>query len=108
MRLLGKLRILYICGRAPCPATYGAQLRILNIGRLLQKQGAVRLVVVPRKKPDKQQIEQTKAVFGDFNCLLAEIKSNPGFRYKIRRMIDRRWVQGRDDAISVRDRDYLA
>jgi glycosyltransferase involved in cell wall biosynthesis len=98
---------LYICGHAPCPATYGAQLRILNIGRLLQKQGFVRLVVVPRYKPTQEEFRATRAVFGNFDYFVAENPAGRGMVSKIRRRVDLRWVQGRGETVSAQAQEQL-
>lgn len=107
MRCDRSIRILYICGCAPCPATYGGQLRRLNIGRLLQKQGLVRLVVLPRHKPTEEEVRATRAVFGEFDCFLVENSPSRGMVSKIRRNVDLRWVQGRNDAISIRAQEQV-
>lgn len=107
MRRCTNIKILYICGCAPCPATYGAQLRNLNIGRLLQKHGILHLVVVPRHKPTQEEFRATRAVFGDFDCFVAENPASRGMVSKIRRRVDLRWVQGRDEAVSTQAQEQL-
>lgn len=102
-----KLRILYICGCAPCPATYGGQLRRLNIGRLLQKHSILHLVVLPRHKPTEEEVRATRVVFGDFDCFVAENSASRGMVSKIRRRVDLRWVQGRDVAVSTQAQEQL-
>ena len=63
-------KILYICGYYPCPATFGAKLRILNIGRILQKISDLKLVVVSPLEPNEEETEKTRACFGDFYHLI--------------------------------------
>jgi glycosyltransferase involved in cell wall biosynthesis len=94
-------KILYICGHVPCPAACGAQLRILNIGRLLQQQGEVRLIVIRYGELAKQELEATRAVFGDFDYYVPENSAGRGITPRIRRGVDLRWVRGRTETVSA-------
>jgi glycosyltransferase involved in cell wall biosynthesis len=101
-------KILYICGHVPCPAVCGAQLRIFNIGKLLQQQGTVRLVVIQYGEPTQEEFEATRAAFGDFDYFAPENSVGRGVISKIRRIVDLRWVQGRTETVSVSAQKQIA
>lgn len=60
------MRILFVTSHYPHAPTYGAQLRVLNVGRQLKKYGEVSFIIVPSDKIDHRCIENT---LKEFNVL---------------------------------------
>jgi polysaccharide biosynthesis protein PslH len=56
-------RILYVTSHCPHAASYGAQLRVLNIGRLLKRMGSVSLVIATPEDLDPRSLDRTREEF---------------------------------------------
>jgi glycosyltransferase involved in cell wall biosynthesis len=59
----GRPRILYLSAHCPTTRTYGAQLRTLHIGRLLQRIGDVSLVIASIGDWSEDEIAATRRIF---------------------------------------------
>ncbi|MGA9061101.1 MAG: glycosyltransferase family 4 protein [Terracidiphilus sp.] len=56
-------KILFVTSHWPFAAAYGAQQRVLNIGRLLSRIGDVSYVIVPTEQEDEETARQTQCEF---------------------------------------------
>src|SRR5271167_4091328 len=56
-------KILFVTSHWPLAAAYGAQQRVLNIGRLLGRFGDVSFVIVPTEVEDEETVLRTKREF---------------------------------------------
>ncbi|MFC1653155.1 glycosyltransferase family 4 protein [Planctomycetota bacterium] len=81
---------------------------MLNIGKLLQREGIVHLVCIRGGMPTQEEYEATKAVFGDFDCFVTENYGSRKIVSKVRRYVDLRWVQGRAKSISDRSQEQIS
>src|SRR5262250_2105018 len=81
-------RILYLRGHCPHAPSYGAQLRTLHIGRLLQRCGEVRLVLIRRSALDPAAIAKTQSEFNLEPVLWAEERPIRGLRNRWRHELD--------------------
>ena len=57
------LNILYVTSHCPHAHSYGAQIRVLNIGRLLKRLGRVSLVIASSEDIDQKSLDRTRAEF---------------------------------------------
>lgn len=56
-------KILFVTSHWPLAAAYGAQQRVLNIGKLLGRFGDVSFVIVPTELEDEETVRRTKREF---------------------------------------------
>jgi len=56
-------KILFVTSHWPLAAAYGAQQRVLNIGKLLSRFGDVSFVIVPTETEDEETVRRTKREF---------------------------------------------
>jgi glycosyltransferase involved in cell wall biosynthesis len=56
-------KILFVTSHWPMAAAYGAQQRVLNIGRLLSRFGDVSFVIVPTEHEDEETVRRTRREF---------------------------------------------
>ena len=99
-----KLKILFLCGYHPLPLVAGIRLRIYNIGKLLQNFGDVTLGIISRYERKDYDAEAIKQEFGDFININASEKPEASVLRKIRLLYDKKWITGRDYAISKKNR----
>jgi glycosyltransferase involved in cell wall biosynthesis len=58
-----RLKILFVTSHWPLAPAYGAQQRVLNVGRLLSRFGDVSFVIVPSEQEDEETVRRTKREF---------------------------------------------
>jgi glycosyltransferase involved in cell wall biosynthesis len=58
-----RLKILFVTSHWPLAPAYGAQQRVLNVGRLLNRFGDVSFVIVPSDQEDEETARQTRREF---------------------------------------------
>jgi glycosyltransferase involved in cell wall biosynthesis len=56
-------KILFVTSHWPLAAAYGAQQRVLNVGRLLRRFGDVSFVIVPSEQEDEETVHRTRREF---------------------------------------------
>ena len=81
-------KILYIVSHWPGAPTYGAQQRVLEIGRLLKRIGNVSLVVVDEHGHEKRSREKTEAEFNLARVVTVKTVSSKGLRARLRHEFD--------------------
>lgn len=82
------LKILYIVSHWPGAPTYGAQQRVLEIGRLLKRVGSVSLVVVDESGYEKRSREKTEAEFNLARVVTVKPVSSKGLGARLRHEFD--------------------
>ena len=95
--------ILYIVTHCPFGESFGAQLRTLQIGRMLQRIGNVTMVIASISKINKEAIKQTRK---EFNLkIVTEVKSAPivGFVERLRHEFDPLFLNTHGNIISEND-----
>jgi glycosyltransferase involved in cell wall biosynthesis len=58
-----RLKILFVTSHWPLAPAYGAQQRVLNVGRLLSRFGDVSFVIVPSEQEDEGTVHRTRREF---------------------------------------------
>ena len=58
-----RLKILFVTSHWPLAPAYGAQQRVLNVGRLLSRFGDVSFVIVPSEQEDEETARRTRLEF---------------------------------------------
>jgi polysaccharide biosynthesis protein PslH len=58
-----RLKILFVTSHWPLAQAYGAQQRVLNVGRLLSRFGNVSFVIVPTEQEDEETVHRTRSEF---------------------------------------------
>jgi glycosyltransferase involved in cell wall biosynthesis len=102
-----KPNILYVTSFLPHGPTSGAQLRVLNIGRQLQRVGNVSLVLSVSEEIDKEHIDRTRS---EFNILhIAKVLPTPlkGLGSRIRYELDPTYQNTRFSSASDDDIDLM-
>ena len=56
-------KILFVTSHWPLAPAYGAQQRVLNVGRLLSRFGDVSFVIVPTEQEDEETVHRTRSEF---------------------------------------------
>lgn len=97
------LKILYVVTHCPYGQTYGAQLRTLQIGRLLQRLGKVTLVIAPFEELDPNDVNRTKQDFDLGFVARVERKPVRGFLQQLRLDIDPRYLNTHDGVVIQED-----
>ena len=92
MLSIPSLKILYIVSHWPGAPTYGAQQRVLEIGRLLKRVGNVSLVVVDEHGYEKRSREKTEAEFNLARVVTVRSVSSKGLRARLRHEFDAGYV----------------
>jgi glycosyltransferase involved in cell wall biosynthesis len=59
----GRPKILFVTSHWPLARAYGAQQRVLNVGRLLSRFGDVSFVIVPNEQEDEETVRRTRREF---------------------------------------------
>ncbi len=86
------LRILYITPCWPHENAFGGQLRVLNIGRALQRIGRVNVAVVSPDAVANEAVERTVAEFAVEPPVTVSMKPNRGIAQRARRAFDPRFL----------------
>jgi glycosyltransferase involved in cell wall biosynthesis len=76
-RMQNRLKILFVTSHWPMAPAYGAQQRVLNIGRLLIRFGDVSFVIVPTEHEDEETVRRTKCEF-DVRRVMRPVLVAPG------------------------------
>jgi hypothetical protein len=92
-QVLSARRILYVVSHWPGAPPYGAQQRVLHIGRLLQKVGDVSLVVLTDATDDGRWRPQTETEFKIARVIKVTPVSGGGLVGRFRHEFDPRYLQ---------------
>ena len=84
------LKVLYVTTHIPCPPQMGAQQRVLNIGRQLQKCAQVTLAYVGPAVEEKQ-LEPVRAQFHRVIMMTPQYYSGPNLLKKIHYKLTFHW-----------------
>lgn len=105
MTIPGKsLRILYVTSVCPYGPSYGARLRVLNIGRLLSRLGRVTLVIAGAEDIDPDSLAKVKNDFEQVRIARVGHEGLRGFKERIRFETDPSFLNTRFSAVSDQDR----
>ena len=85
----------------------GNRHRIYHIGKLLERCGAVTLLVVSRYDFDDWALEASRKEFPDFVYMRASEVPSSSLLGKARRLLDKRWVRGRSIALGENERNAI-
>ncbi len=101
------LSILYVTSHCPHGPTYGAQQRVLNIGRLLKRVGKVSLVIASYEDIDQESLGKTRSEFDVRH--MARVKPDPiqNYRERMRYELDPSFLKTHFSAVSERDREIM-
>ncbi len=99
--------ILYVASHCPGGRTYGAQLRVLQIGRLLRRVGKVELLLVADNPIEKAAIDEARGEFGDIQILPAPKRELAGFIDRLRHELDPGFLGTFPSAMDPADRATL-
>jgi polysaccharide biosynthesis protein PslH len=104
-------KILFVTSHWPLAPAYGAQQRVLNIGRLLRRFGDVSFVIVPTEVEDEETVRKTKSEFEVCRVirplLVAPDKSFGQFHQRFRHEFDPTYMATDPYAVSELDRAGL-
>jgi len=100
-------RILYVASHWPGAATYGAQQRVLHIGRLLQQVGHVGLAVVNCSAEAAQWRRQTEREFEMARVINAQPLRARGLCQRIRHELDVRYLATMPLGVSTDERQAM-
>ena len=101
-----KLKILYVTTHMPCPPTYGAHLRVLNIGRQLKKYGPVTMVYIG-PAPSAKSLNATRAEFQDLVLMEAATHKLPQMLHKLTKKFKFHWPWYHADKVRPSDREHF-
>jgi glycosyltransferase involved in cell wall biosynthesis len=105
MTIPGKsLRILYVTSVCPYGPSYGAQLRVLNIGRLLNRLGRVTLVIAAAEDIDPDSLAKAKSDFEQVHISRVGHEGLRGLRERIRFEMDPSFLNTRFSAVGEKER----
>ncbi len=104
-------KILFVTSHWPLAPAYGAQQRVLNIGRLLNCFGNVSFVIVPTEPEDEETVRRTQGEFKVCSVmrpsLVAPEKSPVPFRERLRHEFDPTYLATDPYEVSESDRKTL-
>ena len=103
----GRPKILFVTSHWPLAAAYGAQQRVLNIGRLLGRFGDVSFVIVPTEQEDEETVRRTRCEC-EVRRVIRPLQVAPGRRCvrlsnRLRHELDPAYME--TDPYSVSDSD---
>lgn len=105
MTIPGKsLRILYVTSVCPYGPSYGAQLRVLNIGRLLSRLGRVSLVIAAAEDIDPGSLARTERDFEQVHIARIKPEELRNFKERIRFEADPSFLNTRFSAVGEKER----
>lgn len=99
--------ILYLASHCPGGSVYGAQLRVLNIGRLLRRLGTVEVLLVADNPVEESAIKKAREEFGQIQILPAPEAKLGGWVNRLRHELDPSFLGTYPAAMSAQDRDSL-
>ncbi len=76
-RVQPRPKILFVTSHWPLAPAYGAQQRVLNLGRLLGRFGDVSFVIVPSEFEDEETVHRTRSEF-EVSCVMRPVPVVPG------------------------------
>lgn len=98
--------ILYISSHWPLSHSYGAQLRVLKIGRLLKRIGDLSLIVVKGRSPiDSATWHCTTQEFNLKAVIQTEASDRSGVMHRLRHELDPAYLATFPDKVSEEDRE---
>jgi len=100
-------RILYVTSHVPHAASYGAQLRVLNVGRLLSKVGRVSLVIAASDEPDQRALDRTRAEFDVKQVMRVMPAPLQNAAHRLRFELDPSFLNTHFSRVSDADRDRM-
>jgi polysaccharide biosynthesis protein PslH len=103
----GRPRILYVTSHYPHAPTYGAQLRVLNIGRQLKKIGEVSLAVVSAGEIDRESLERTRGEFQVRHLVRLEYSGKRNLLERVRHELDPSFMKTDHTAVPSQDRGIM-
>jgi glycosyltransferase involved in cell wall biosynthesis len=98
------LRILYVTSVCPYGPSYGAQLRVLNIGRLLKSLGRVSLIIAAAEEIDPGWLARAETDFEHVHVARIEQQKLRGVGERIRFETDPSFLNTRFSAVNAKDR----
>ena len=98
------LSILFVTSHCPHAASYGAQLRVLNIARLLGQLGSVDFVIASHGDIDEADVARTRQEFGTTDVVRVEPNSLGGLWERIRFELDPAFLNTHFSAVCDSDR----
>src|SRR5271157_528770 len=104
-------KILFVTSHWPLAPAYGAQQRVLNIGRLLSRFGDVSFVIVPTEHEDEETVRRTRREFEVLRIIrpftVAPGKPVSRLRHRLRHEFDPTYLATDPYAVSEPDRTWL-
>jgi glycosyltransferase involved in cell wall biosynthesis len=104
-------KILFVTSHWPLAAAYGAQQRVLNIGRLLSRFGDLSFVIVPTEVEEEETVRRTKREFDVCRVIrplhVASDKSLTSFPQRLRHEFDPTYLEADHYEASEQDRTAL-
>jgi len=101
------MRILYVVSHSPGGTEYGTQLRVQNIGRLLQKLGDVELLFLKEDSIKSGGLKEAEAQFGKIQVIRARDRRRSGPLNRFRHELDPSFLGTHPSEISDQDRTIL-
>lgn len=103
-------KILFVTSHWPLAPAYGAQQRVLNIGRLLSRFGDVSFVIVPTEIEDEETVRRTKSEF-DVCRVIRPLQAAPETSFpllqRVRHEFDPTYLEADHYEASAQDRTAL-
>jgi polysaccharide biosynthesis protein PslH len=110
-RVQDRPKILFVTSHWPLAAAYGAQQRVLNIGRLLSRFGDVSFVLVPTEPEDEETVRRTKLEFEVHRVIrplrVAPVRTFGQLPQRLRHEVDPTYMATDAYAVSESDRTAL-
>lgn len=104
-------KILFVTSHWPLAPAYGAQQRVLNIGRMLKRFGEVSFVLVPTEREDEETVRRTKLEFEVCRVVrplpVVQDKSFARLHERLRHEFDPTYLETDPYTVSERDRAAL-
>jgi polysaccharide biosynthesis protein PslH len=101
------LRILYVTQVCPFGPAYGARIRVLNIGRLLQRLGRVSLMLAPAEGVGADSLARTKGAFESVHLARLEKEGLRGLKERFLFEADPSFLNTSFSTVSEPDREVL-
>jgi polysaccharide biosynthesis protein PslH len=106
----GRPKILFVTSHWPLAEAYGAQQRVLNLAKLLNRFGDVSFVIVPTDQEDEQTVNRTRREF-QVHGVIRPTLVTPGHRNsltdRLRHEFDRRYLINDPFVVSEQDRAWM-
>lgn len=101
------LKILFVTSHCPGASAYGAQIRVLNIGRILKQLGTVSLVIASSDDIDQRTLDKTRDEFEVRHIVRVKPDPLPNSTSRMRFELDPSFLNTNFSGVSESDRGIM-